>query len=66
MKAEDETRRAKIPTGISTIDEITDGGIPRQDTVLLIMRSGVGKSTALKYFLGIIHQSLTITVFTFS
>jgi KaiC/GvpD/RAD55 family RecA-like ATPase len=50
MKAEDETRRAKIPTGISTIDEITDGGIPRQDTVLLIMRSGVGKSTALKYF----------------
>lgn len=50
MKAEDETHRAKIPTGISTIDEITDGGIPRQDTVLLIMRSGVGKSTALKYF----------------
>lgn len=50
MKAEDETRRAKMPTGISTIDEITDGGIPRQDTVLLIMRSGVGKSTALKYF----------------
>ena len=50
MKAEDETRRAKIPTGISTIDELTDGGIPRQDTALIIMRSGVGKSTALKYF----------------
>lgn len=50
MKAEDETRRSKIPTGITTIDEMTDGGIPRQDTALWIMRSGVGKSTALKYF----------------
>lgn len=50
MKSEDETRRAKIPTGISTIDELTDGGVPRQDTVLMIMRSGVGKSTALRYF----------------
>lgn len=50
MKAEDETRRAKIPTGITTIDDLTDGGIPRQDTALIIMRSGVGKSTALKYF----------------
>ena len=49
MKADDETRRAKISTGITTIDEITDGGIPRQDTVLFIMRSGVGKSTALRY-----------------
>ena len=48
-KAEDETRRSKMPIGITTIDEITDGGIPRQDTVLMIMRSGVGKSTALKY-----------------
>lgn len=50
LKAEDEVRRAKIPTGITTIDDITDGGIPRQDTALFIMRSGVGKSTALKYF----------------
>lgn len=50
ISAEDETRRMKIPTGISTIDDLADGGIPRQDTVLMIMRSGVGKSTALKYF----------------
>lgn len=49
MKIEDETRRTKIPVGITTIDNITDGGIPRQDTALFIMRSGVGKSTVLKY-----------------
>lgn len=49
MKQEDEVRRPKIPTGITSLDSITDGGIPRQDTVLWIMRSGVGKSTALKY-----------------
>lgn len=49
MQQEDEVRRPKIPTGITTIDSFTDGGIPRQDTVLWIMRSGVGKSTALKF-----------------
>ena len=49
MKQEDEVRRPKIPTGITSLDSIADGGIPRQDTVLWIMRSGVGKSTALKY-----------------
>ena len=48
-KAEDEIRRAKIPFGITTLDDLTDGGIPRQDTALMIMRSGVGKSTFLKY-----------------
>lgn len=49
MEAEDESKRTKLPTGITTIDELTDGGIPRQDTALFIMRSGVGKSTWLKY-----------------
>lgn len=49
MKAEDDTRRSKLPIGITTLDEITDGGVPRQDTALFIMRSGVGKSTFLKY-----------------
>lgn len=48
-KAEDAARRQKMPTGISTLDDLTDGGIPRQDTLLMIMRSGVGKSTFLKY-----------------
>lgn len=49
MEAEDEQRRTKIPIGITTLDEITDGGVPRQDTALFIMRSGVGKSTWLRY-----------------
>lgn len=48
-KADDAIRRQKIPTGISTLDDLTDGGIPRQDTLLMIMRSGVGKSTFLKW-----------------
>lgn len=48
-KADDAVRRQKIPTGISTLDDLTDGGIPRQDTLLMIMRSGVGKSTFLKW-----------------
>ena len=50
IRAEDEVRRSKMPLGITKLDELTDGGIPRTDTVLWIMRSGVGKSTALKYF----------------
>lgn len=50
MRAEDEVRRSKMPLGITKLDELTDGGIPRKDTALWIMRSGVGKSTALKFF----------------
>lgn len=49
-RSEDETYQLLIPTGITSIDHLTGGGIPRQDTVLWIMRSGVGKSTVLKYF----------------
>jgi len=48
-KAADEVRRQKIPFGITMLDDITDGGLPRQDTLLMIMRSGVGKSTFLKW-----------------
>lgn len=48
-KAEDAVRRQKVPLGITTLDELTDGGVPRQDTLLMIMRSGAGKSTFLKW-----------------
>lgn len=48
-KAEDAVRRQKVPLGITTLDELTDGGVPRQDILLMIMRSGVGKSTFLKW-----------------
>lgn len=49
QKADDETRSQTIPFGITTLDDMTGGGAPRQDTILWIMRSGVGKSTALRY-----------------
>lgn len=49
QRQEDESRRLQIPTGITSIDSLTEGGIPRQDTALWIMRSGVGKSTVLKF-----------------
>lgn len=49
QKQDDEVKRPKIPLGITSLDDLTDGGVPRQETVLWIMRSGVGKSTALKY-----------------
>jgi len=49
IKSEDETHRQKMPFGITSLDDITDGGCPRGDTTLMVMRSGVGKSTFLKY-----------------
>lgn len=45
---ENDTKE-KIPFGIDPLDEITFGGIDSGDTVLWIMRSGTGKSTALKW-----------------
>lgn len=39
----------KVPFGIEPLDIITHGGIDVTDTVLWILRSGVGKSTALKW-----------------
>lgn len=41
--------RTKVPFGIHPIDEQTYGGMDVTDTVLWILRSGVGKSTALKW-----------------
>lgn len=34
----------KSPTGISGLDEITDGGIPKYRTTLLVGNSGSGKT----------------------
>jgi len=39
----------KIPFGIDKLDDITAGGIDSGDIALWIMRSGVGKSTTLKW-----------------
>lgn len=39
----------KIPFGILPCDIISHGGMDRKDTVLWLLRSGVGKSTALKW-----------------
>lgn len=39
----------KVKFGIDPLDVITYGGIDKTDTVLWILRSGVGKSTALKW-----------------
>ena len=41
--------REKIPFCIPCLDEMTGGGIDCEDTTLLLMRSGVGKSTQLRY-----------------
>lgn len=49
LRAEDEMRRQNLPFGMTSLDDITDGGVPRGDTALWIMMSGVGKSTVLKY-----------------
>ncbi len=39
----------KIPFGIDPLDKRTYGGMDKGETALWIMRSGVGKSTALKW-----------------
>lgn len=39
----------QITLGIDRLDEITYGGASIEDTVLWIMRSGIGKSTVLRY-----------------
>jgi hypothetical protein len=48
-KEEDRGNKEKIPFGILPCDIISNGGTDRKDTVLWIMRSGVGKSTVLKW-----------------
>ncbi len=44
-----EGLKDKVPFGIEPLDAITYGGVDVSDTVLWIMRSGVGKSTVLKW-----------------
>lgn len=51
IKQEEEGKKVheKVPFSIDILDDITYGGIDKSDTVLWIMRSGIGKSTALRY-----------------
>lgn len=44
-----ENKQEKISFGIDRLDDISFGGADLGDTVLWIMRSGIGKSTALKW-----------------
>lgn len=44
-----EDKLDKVAFGIEPLDIITEGGMDATDTALLIMRSGVGKSTWLKW-----------------
>jgi hypothetical protein len=45
----EQDKSDKILFGIYPLDVLTDGGLDVSDTVLWILRSGVGKSTALKW-----------------
>lgn len=51
LKQEQEGQKdhEKVPFSIDLLDDMTYGGIDKTDTVLWIMRSGVGKSTVLRY-----------------
>lgn len=46
---EHDENHGSVPFGIDIIDDYTKGGIDATDTALWIMRSGVGKSTVLKW-----------------
>ncbi len=48
-RQETHVNNEKIPFGILPCDILTQGGSDRKDTILWIMRSGVGKSTVLKW-----------------
>lgn len=48
-ETKDEISHEKVPFGIDILDDITGGGIDVSDIVLYIARSGVGKSTWLKW-----------------
>lgn len=53
MKRRREEEEGEVPSrvmfGLDKIDQISEGGATMEDTVLWIMRSGVGKSTVLRY-----------------
>ena len=44
-----DTHKEKVPFGIDPLDILTEGGLDNGDIALWIMRSGIGKSTALKH-----------------
>lgn len=48
-KESGEHLKQKVPFGIYPLDIDTEGGIDKKDTVLWILRSGVGKSTAMRW-----------------
>lgn len=50
-RSEIETSKTpeKVTFGVDRLDEISYGGAAVEDTVLWIMRSGIGKSTVLRY-----------------
>lgn len=48
-ESENAVVATKVPFGIDRLDELCGGGVDVEDTVLWIMRSGVGKSTVLRY-----------------
>lgn len=49
INQEEQNKKSKVPFGIDKLDEICYGGADPGDTVLWIMRSGVGKSTVLRW-----------------
>lgn len=46
---EEEEVSEKVPFGIDFLDDLTHGGIDITETALIIARSGIGKSTSLKW-----------------
>lgn len=49
IRQEEQQPGEKIPFGILPCDIISQGGMDRKETTIWIMRSGVGKSTVLKW-----------------
>ena len=49
VNQENETHSDSIPFGIDPLDNLTDGGLDVGDIALFIARSGVGKSTWLRW-----------------
>lgn len=49
VRKEEQIKKDKVPLGVLPIDIVSEGGVDRKETVLWIMRSGVGKSTVLRH-----------------
>jgi len=48
IRKEENVNKDKVPFGVLPLDIVSEGGCDRKETVLWIMRSGVGKSTVLR------------------